>query len=221
MKIAHIADIHIRLKERHAEYKEVFENLYKDLAEVQPDRIILAGDIVHSKITMSPELFVVTSDFFKSLQEIAPVDLIAGNHDMNMSNFDRLDALTPIVDSVKDHGFGLTYWNKTGLYEVPNTQIVYGIDSLTDEKHMTRLTKNMKKSGKIYIALYHGAIAGCILDNNYSYADAKVSMRTFNNFDYVMLGDIHKCQDMTNYKEKEINKKDLQKYLDDGWQISP
>jgi len=197
MKIAHIADVHIRLKDRQQEYKEVFEKLYDDLAEVDVDRIVLAGDIVHSKITMSPELVVLTTDFFKNLLEIAPVDLIAGNHDMNMSNQDRLDALTPIVNSVKDYGFGLTYYEKTGYHEVPGNPspgIIYGVNSLLDDKPYLRLTKDQKKTGNIYIALYHGSVQGCVLDNNFSLDNADVSMHTFENFDYVMLGDIHKRQ---------------------------
>jgi len=52
MRIAHISDIHIRLKDRHDEYKEVFDRLYKELKTQKPDRILLTGDIVHSKITL-------------------------------------------------------------------------------------------------------------------------------------------------------------------------
>jgi len=202
MKIAHLADIHIRLKERHQEYQSVFDRLYGDLRTQEVDHIVLAGDIVHSKITMSPELFDMTRTFFVKLLEIAPVHLITGNHDMNMSNADRMDALHPIVDSIDDPN--LYYYQHTGLYEVPNSNIIFGVNSLVDGKTI-RLTKGMKgrelhehvpktPSDKIYIALYHGALAGCVLDNEYTYEDAKISPHTFDNFDYVMLGDIHKFQ---------------------------
>ena len=58
-KIAHIADVHIRNVKRHKEYKKVFTKLYKDLKATLPKQgglIYLAGDIVHAKTEMSPEL---------------------------------------------------------------------------------------------------------------------------------------------------------------------
>ncbi len=191
MKIAHISDVHIRLKERHQEYQTVFDRLYEDLKSQEVDHIVLAGDIVHSKITMSPELFDMTRTFFIRLLEIAPLHLITGNHDMNMSNVERMDALHPIVESIDNKD--LHYYQHTGLYDVPNSDIVFGVNSLVDGKTI-HLTEKMKNSNKIYIALYHGALSGCVLDNDYVYEDAKISPHTFDNFDYVLLGDIHKFQ---------------------------
>ena len=195
MKIAHIADVHIRLKDRHDEYREVFSRLYEDLKEVEPDRIVLAGDIVHSKVTLSPECVSLTVEFLQNLSRIAPVDIIVGNHDMNMSNINRMDSLTPIVEAangiLNDHK--VTYYKETGYYDVDDN-LVYGVNSLIDEKPDLRLTTRAKKSGKIYVAIYHGAVQGCVLDNDYQYDEARVSDKTFENFDYVMLGDIHKRQ---------------------------
>ena len=100
--IAHIADVHIRNLRRHKEYKQVFRKLYKDLKDNLPENslIYLAGDIVHAKTEMSPELIEMMSDLFTKLSKIAPTILIAGNHDCNLNNKSRLDALTPVVDSL-------------------------------------------------------------------------------------------------------------------------
>jgi 3',5'-cyclic AMP phosphodiesterase CpdA len=35
--------------------------------------------------------------FFKALEEIAPLIVIAGNHDLLENNKDRLDSITPVV----------------------------------------------------------------------------------------------------------------------------
>lgn len=191
MRIAHISDVHIRLKDRHDEYREVFARLYAQLSEIKPDRIALTGDIVHSKIAMSPELVAETRLFLKRLSDIAPVDMIIGNHDMNLSNMDRMDALTPIVDTLDDTK--VKYYTTTGLHEVEGTDIVYGVYSLLDGGDIS-LRKKDKKDGKIYIALYHGVVSGCKLDNEYIFSDASTSTSTFNNFDYVFLGDIHRRQ---------------------------
>ncbi|MHA1971112.1 MAG: AAA family ATPase, partial [Candidatus Thorarchaeota archaeon] len=180
--------------ERHEEYKEVFDRLYFELIKQKPDRILLTGDIVHSKITLSPELVSLTVDFLTNLQNIAPLDMIVGNHDMNMSNTERMDALTPLVeasDKVDSSGFGINYMLDTGFYEIGD--ISYGVYSLLDGGDI-HLRKKDKKDGITYIALYHGVVAGVVLDNDYVFSDSSTSLATFNNFDFVMLGDIHKNQ---------------------------
>ena len=92
--IAHIADVHIRNLKRHGEYRDVFKKLYKDLKETLPKNsiIYLAGDIVHAKTEMSPELIRMVSGLFTNLSKIRPTILIAGNHDCNLNNANRLDA---------------------------------------------------------------------------------------------------------------------------------
>lgn len=194
MRIAHISDVHIRLKERHDEYEEVFNRLYKELKNQKPDRILLTGDIVHSKITLSPELVSLTVKFFRNLSMLAPLDIIVGNHDMNMSNLDRMDSLSPIVDAAEDpdREYEINYMLDSELYEFADG-FVYGVYSLADGGDI-HLRKKDKKDGHVYIALYHGAVSGCKLDNDYVFSDSSTSMATFNNFDFVMLGDIHKRQ---------------------------
>jgi len=51
MKIAHLADIHVKFSSRHDEYREVFTRLYKDLKSQKPDRITIVGDLNHGKST--------------------------------------------------------------------------------------------------------------------------------------------------------------------------
>ena len=49
MRIAHIADTHIKNLKYHFEYKEVFKQLYNSLRENKVDAIIHCGDIAHTK----------------------------------------------------------------------------------------------------------------------------------------------------------------------------
>ena len=63
MKICHLADIQIRFGSRHDEYRQVFERLYEDLVKQKPDRIYVAGDLVHHKINMSPGSFNLLAEF--------------------------------------------------------------------------------------------------------------------------------------------------------------
>ena len=65
------------------------------------DYIIHCGDIAHTKTQISPEFVELCSDFLKNLADIAPTYVILGNHDGNLKNGDRQDAITPIVDALK------------------------------------------------------------------------------------------------------------------------
>lgn len=197
MRIAHIADIHIRLAARHNEYKQVFDELIADLYTKKPHRIILVGDIVHSKTSMSPEMFTTTYNLFVNLLHIADVDLIPGNHDLNISNTKRLDALTPVIEAIQaiDLPHKLTYMKATGFYDtiIDNKDVVYGVWSLIDGLPLS-LNEKDKYPNKIYIALYHGAVSGSRVDTNYILSDSTISQDIFNNFDFVFMGDIHKHQ---------------------------
>ena len=100
MKFAHIADTHIRNLKYHKEYREVFRQLYKELKKEKVDAIIHCGDIAHTKTQISPEFVEMCTDFFKNLADIAPTYIILGNHDGNLRNSTRQDALSPIVHAL-------------------------------------------------------------------------------------------------------------------------
>ena len=114
-KIYHIADIHIRNLKRHQEYKTVFERTAAAIKKTlgPNDIIFLGGDIVHAKTDMTPELIQSVQEFFKMFADIAPTILITGNHDCNLNNVSRLDALTPIVNAL----------NHPNLHYHPNHQL--------------------------------------------------------------------------------------------------
>ena len=102
-KILHVADIHIRNYQRHKEYREVFNQLYSACKELPENSLIyVAGDIVHNKTDISPELIDITSEFLNTLANIRPTIIITGNHDTNLNNTSRLDALTPIVNNLNN-----------------------------------------------------------------------------------------------------------------------
>ena len=115
-KIFQVSDIHIRNFKRHDEYRRVFEKLYDYIREnfTQDDLICLTGDIVHAKTDVTPELVEEVQAFLKSLADIGRVLLIPGNHDANLNNDHRMDALTPIVNALNHPN--LTYLKKTCSY---------------------------------------------------------------------------------------------------------
>ena len=200
--VYHISDVHIRNTQRHDEYKEVFAKTHKKLKTIIADNaetsvIVLTGDIMHTKTELSPEAIYLAYHFFKLLTDIASVILIPGNHDCNLSNMDRLDALTPIVQDIGKMD-KLYYLKQSGIYQYQN--IIFGVTSIFDEKlvsadKVTReVWKNVKYKNKYKIALYHGAVHNAKTDVGYRMNNQELLAEDFNGYDYVMLGDIHKFQ---------------------------
>jgi len=187
MKFAHISDTHIKNLKYHYEYKVVFEQLYETLREQKVDYIVHCGDIAHTKTQISPEFVELCSDFFRNLAMIAPTYIILGNHDGNLKNSSRQDALTPIVDAL----------NLPDLYLLKNSgethldnKFCLNVLSVFDRDNWSRPTD----PDKINIALYHGSISNCKTDMNWTMEHGEDSIDIFKDFDFAMLGDIHRRQ---------------------------
>ena len=107
-KIIHLADIHIRTFRMHEEYMSVFKKLISDLTDLLTEykkeeiRVVIAGDLVHQKIVISNEQLMLGTWFIRKLEEIAPVIMIAGNHDLLENNKDRIDSISPMVQFLFD-----------------------------------------------------------------------------------------------------------------------
>jgi DNA repair exonuclease SbcCD ATPase subunit len=197
-KIFHISDVHIRTLKRHREYREVFENMFNYIATNSTSNSIavVTGDVVHSKLEMSPELIRMLTNFFNGFD--IPTIVILGNHDMNLNNTYREDALSPVLDMInnpniyfiKQNGLfefaGIT-WNHMAV-DVAPSQYVKGADILTD---------------KVKIALHHGAVHTATTDIGYEISNEHVTTELFAGHDMTLLGDIHKPAQFLN-TEKTI-----------------
>ena len=185
MKFAHIADTHIRNLKYHKEYREVFKHLYKKLKNHKVDYIIHCGDIAHTKTQISPEFVEMCSDFFKSLADIAPTYIILGNHDGNLRNSSRQDALTPIAKALgHDNLYLLKDSGETHLDE----KFTINVLSVFDRDNWCAPSD----TNRVNIALYHGAVSGVTTDTGWKMESGEDDVNIFNNFDYGFLGDIHK-----------------------------
>ena len=185
-KIFHVSDIHIRTLKRHREYREVFENMQNYIAanSTKNSIAVVTGDIVHSKLDMSPELVQMLVDFFNGFE--IPTIVILGNHDMNLNNMHRVDAVSPILDVInnkniifiKDNGlfeFGGAVWNHMAVDKTPADYIN---------------ARDFEASYKI--ALHHGAVNTAKTDIGYQISNEHVTTELFAGHDITLLGDIHK-----------------------------
>tara|TARA_R110000824_G_C15227084_1_gene678102 strand:+ start:446 stop:3583 length:3138 start_codon:yes stop_codon:yes gene_type:complete len=186
-KIAHISDTHIRNLKYHDDYRQVFKQLYTKLKKDQPDFIVHCGDLAHTKTQLSPEYFTLASEFLDNLGNIAPLIIILGNHDGNLKNESRQDAVTPIVNALKNPN--ITLLKNSGEHS-PVKGLTFNVLSVFDRSNW------LKPSipSDINIALYHGSISGCLTASGWSMDQGDDTASIFRDHDYAMLGDIHKTQ---------------------------
>ena len=191
-RIYHIADIHIRNIKRHKEFREVFYSMFEEIKKrgTEDSIIYLAGDIAHAKLEMSPELVSEISWLFTECNKLCPTIVIAGNHDCNMNNSDRLDVLTPIVDALKLPK--LTYLKDTQVYGIGDVD--FAVFSIFDNKD------NWPKANTLFgnkkIALFHGPVDNSTTDVGYVVSSRHFTTEIFDGYDLALLGDIHKRQEM-------------------------
>jgi DNA repair exonuclease SbcCD ATPase subunit/DNA repair exonuclease SbcCD nuclease subunit len=184
-KIAHIADTHIKNLKFHYEYKIVFEQLYETLRKEKVDYIVHCGDIAHTKTQISPEFVELCSDFFRNLAKIAPTYIILGNHDGNLKNSSRQDALSPIVKALNLPDLHLL---KNAGEVLVGPHIAFNVLSVFDEENWVMPSD----PERINIALYHGSVSGVKTDTGWVMTHGDHDVSIFGGHDYAMLGDIHK-----------------------------
>ncbi len=184
-RIAHISDTHIRNLKFHKEYRQVFSQIYKTLREQGVDYIVHCGDLAHTKTQLSPEYFDLAADFLKNLADIAPLYIILGNHDGNLKNDDRQDAVSPVVQALNHPQLHLL--KDSGEVHIDDN-LTFNVLSIFDEENWQEITNKEK----INIALYHGAIYGVVTDTGYVLEHGDHDLSIFEGFDYAMLGDIHR-----------------------------
>jgi len=190
-RIFHISDIHIRLYHRQKEYQDIFEKLYDyiKLTSNNTEIIIITGDLFHSKNNLSPESILITQNFLIRLSQLCPTFLIAGNHDAMLTNQQREDSITAIVQNIHIPNF--FYLKNSGVFFVANVAIA--VCSILDNQWI--YANSFQPPAKIQhkIALYHGGVG--IVDTGVGHRlRGEKLVSDFDGYDFTLLGDIHKYQ---------------------------
>ena len=203
-KVIHLADIHLRNFKRHDEYKEIFQKFLSEAKNISNEngsdntRIVIAGDLLHQKITVSNEQLIIISWFLRECNNICKTILIAGNHDFLEANKERVDSITPIIkmlelSNVKYLDMELGY--EGGFYEDEN--VIWSLFSVFDDhKNIDIKLKKIDNPDKIFISLFHGMTIGLKNDNGFVFDNGK-SLDMFDGSNIVMCGDVHCRQEQT------------------------
>jgi DNA repair exonuclease SbcCD nuclease subunit len=162
----------------------ILENAISQWKELQPDRIVFTGDLVHSKNQLTPELIEMVRWVLTECATIAPTIIIPGNHDFLTNNTERLDALTPIIDSLNNDN--IIYYKDRGIYEDENVSwCVYS-------QFQGNIPPDINTTTGFKIGLFHGPISGLKTDLGFDFGDHAYDTDKFNGLDIVLCGDIHK-----------------------------
>jgi DNA repair exonuclease SbcCD ATPase subunit/DNA repair exonuclease SbcCD nuclease subunit len=185
-KIFHISDVHIRTLKRHKEYRQVFENLFNYIEThcTGNSVAVVTGDIVHSKLDMSPELVQMLVDFFNGFK--IPTIVILGNHDMNLNNMHRVDAVSPVLDVIRNPN--IHFVKDNGLFELGGC--VW--NHMAVDKTPADYVRADQFDATYKIALHHGAVNTAKTDIGYQISNEHVTTDLFAGHDITLLGDIHK-----------------------------
>lgn len=186
-KLIHFSDLHIRLFKDHDLYKSILEDATNQWKELQPDRIVFTGDLVHSKNQMTPELIEMVRWVLTECSSICKTIIIPGNHDFLVNNTERLDALSPIISSLNSEN--ITYYKDRGVYEDEN------ISWCVYSQYQGNIPPNITESKGKRIGLFHGPIQGMKTDLGFDFGEEAYDVEKFDGLEAVLCGDIHKRQE--------------------------
>ena len=218
--IYHLSDLHIRNGDktycRYEEYKSVFKNtiislkanIDKNKLEFDNYIIIITGDIFHNKNNIGNYGLLLYKTFIQELLKFSRVYIFPGNHDLNQS-----DTIQPsLVYSSTFDLTNLTILNETRSFIINEIGFSYvSVENTLDNyKNSGRFQElppfpDIKETVKYKVALFHGSFAFAKLYNgdNIKTETNPYPLEWIKDFDYVLLGDIHKRQ-VFNYKQKTI-----------------
>jgi len=198
--IYHISDTHLQPYINKSDYYH-FDDVFGKLAyiintDTKSKILIITGDIFDHKLKNPATCQRKLQIYMENIK--CEKVIILGNHDKDLNNIDSYDNIEPTISAYDN----IHYLQDSGIYQYGN--IDFYVSSLLDNK----IYPVIEKKNKYNICLYHGMVRGTLkdkLDNFHNRTldfkdDEKIkSIKDFGDYDYALLGDIHKRQ----YLDKE------------------
>jgi len=218
--IFHLSDLHIRNGDcsfcRYEEYNDVFNETIKSInnniiklnLKFDDFIIVITGDIFHNKNVIGNYGLLIYKDFIQSLSKIGRLIIFSGNHDIIQSD----NNIPSLVFSSSFDIPNLTILNESQTFKIDDigfsfVSIEKTLDNFRNSGRIQELPPFpvIKDNVKFKIALFHGTFAGSKLYNGetINQNNNPYPLEWVEDFDFVLLGDIHKRQIFT-YKNKTI-----------------
>ena len=159
--------------------------------------IVHIADVHWRGLTRHQEYRDIFERYFTQIKVLNPDiiyiggDVILGNHDGILLNKDRQDAISPIVKAINHPNLFL--YKETGVYPTGHEGFNWCVFSCFDEENW----ENLKPvPDEVNIALFHGAVWGSKTDIDWD-IEGEVEVPFFKDYEFALLGDIHRCQFLT------------------------
>ena len=218
--IFHLSDLHIRNGDkiycRYEEYNLVFNNTIESIKlKIETDKLefndyitIITGDIFHNKNNIGNYGLLLYKTFIEELTKISKVYILAGNHDLCQGEISQ----PSLVYSSSFNIENLIILNESQSFIIDNigfsfVSIENTLDTYKNSGRIQDLPSfpEIKGDVKYKIALFHGSFVCAKLYNGDEMKEEynPYPLEWVKDFDYVLLGDIHKRQ-LFNYKKNTI-----------------
>lgn len=200
-KIIACSDIHIKNFKNLEETSNVLQTFIDECKKITNEyksdevRIVIAGDIFHSKIEVSNEAMTIAGWFLRELDKITKTIVICGNHDTLLNNISRIDSLTPIFSLSRFKN--CLYLDKELNYSsgcLVDDNVVWCLFSSFDAFNKPNINEFKEKyPNNTFIGIAHCDINGALTDTGHL-SENGMNADYFGDLDFVILGHIHKRQ---------------------------
>jgi DNA repair exonuclease SbcCD ATPase subunit len=223
--VIHISDLHFTMKDKYEHYQNVFSNFIEQIKNYDNNNtiIVITGDLFNEKNKLDSKLVFFSKKIIYDISKLFTTFIICGNHDFIQQNRKIPDTISSVFyDSKNDDNFlydeynNLYYLKNTGYYIYEN--IGFGLLSVFDLHDLSSCGLNSDiefpngnilhdyfgKKEHINLALLHTTVKNSSIQTHEGYDrylesyDNHIDVKNIENYDYILLGDIHKQQFIEN-----------------------
>lgn len=246
--VIHISDLHFTIKDRYIEYQDVFDKFTHDIKKYDRKTtiVVMTGDIFNEKNKLESKLISFVKSTIYKISRVLPVFMITGNHDLLSSNRNIPDSITSVFFSDSDLPFmidnehDIYYLKSTGYYIYNN--VGFGVLSIFDvlDNTSSGLRENVifpdgnvldeyfkNRENTVKLALLHTTVKDSLIQTNDGHSrflesyENHISVDNIKNYDYILLGDVHKFQYIENacYPSSLVQQNFGEDVIDHGYVI--
>lgn len=223
--LIHISDIHFTMRNRYEHYDNVFGHFVKYITKnynKQDTIIIITGDLFNEKNKLDSNIVLFSKNKIYQLSQLFTTFIICGNHDFIQQNRTIPDTISSVFFDSKNNNYmydkehDIYYLKDTGYYIFNN--IGFGVLSVFDlhDHSSSGLKSNIefpngdaihefyKDKKHSSIALLHTTVKNSMIQSHEGYErfldsyDNHIDVNDIKNYDFILLGDIHKQQFINN-----------------------
>jgi len=223
--IIHISDLHFTMKDKYEHYQNVFDYFIEDIQKYDNKHtiVVITGDLFNEKNKLDSKLVFFSKKIIYNISKFFTTFIICGNHDFIQQNRKIPDTISSVFydnlynnDYMYDYKNNLYYLKNTGYYVYEN--IGFGVLSVFDLHDFSScgLNNNIefpngdalhdyyKNNNHFNIALLHTTVKNSSIQTHEGYDkfldnyDNHIDVNNIKNYDYILLGDIHKQQFIKN-----------------------